>query len=152
MRQTKCDKLLAFYEHFVSLLDGIPDGEVQSFCTHTKECITKVRDWLADPSTGLKKAEVAAGLEQGLRETPEWILKISPEWREQARQAMTMALRAEYPDFYSKDRKKLDKVIKRGKALTEAEYYLVRYEIDCLEGEAARRQELEALYGLLVDF
>lgn len=65
---------------------------------------------------------------------------------------MTTALKAEYPDFYSKDRKKLEKIIKRGRAQTEAEYYLVRHEIDTLEGESVHQKELETLYGLLVDF
>jgi hypothetical protein len=97
-------------------------------------------------------SQVGAGLEQGLRETPQLIQAIAPEWRAFVSRAFHDALTQEYPRFIVLEEERLKKILARGKIRSEAEFYCIRHEIDVLEGEPTRGSELENIYALVDAF
>lgn len=148
---TKTDKLLAAYEHFGAAIAGVPDKRAQDLyrtSAGAREFVADVR--ARHPKT--TSSQVGAGLEQGLRETPQLIQAIAPEWRAFVSRAFHDALTQEYPAFIDLEEERLKKVLARGKIRSEAEFYRIRHEIDVLEGEPSRRNELEDLYALVDAF
>ena len=148
---TKTDKLLAAYEHFGAAIAGVPDERAQDLyrtSAGAREFIADVR--ARNPKT--TSSQVGAGLEQGLRETPQLIRGIAPEWRAFVSRAFHDSLIQEYPAFLVLEEEKLKKVLARGKIRSEAEFYRVRHEIDVLEGDPSRQSELVKLYALVDTF
>ena len=148
---TKTDRLLAAYEHFGAAIAGVPDKLAQDLYRTSlgaREFVADVR--ARHPRT--TSSQVGAGLEQGLRETPQLIQEIAPEWRAFVSRAFHDALTQEYPAFIVLEEERLKKVLVRGKIRSEAEFYCVRHEIDVLEGEPSRRKELVNLYALVDAF
>ena len=148
---TKTDRLLAAYEHFGAAIAGVPDKRAQDLSRTSASAREFVADVRArNPKT--TSSQVGAGLEQGLRETPQLIQEIAPEWRALVSRAFHDALTQEYPAFIVLEDERLKKVLARGKIRTEAEFYRVRHEIDVLEGEPSQRTELVNLYALVDAF
>jgi hypothetical protein len=148
---TKKDKILAAYERFGAAIAGIPDTQAQALrrtSAGAREFIAAVR--ARDPK--ITTAQASAGLEQGLRETPELIQAVAPEWRAAVAKAFYDALAHDYPEFLALEAERLKKVLARGKIRSEAEYHRVRHEIDVVEGDPSRHGELEELYGLIDAF
>jgi hypothetical protein len=151
MTKTKTDKILAAYEHFGAAIAGVPDKRAQVLYRTS----AGAREFVADirarhPKT--TSSQVGAGLEQGLREIPQLIQAIAPEWRTFVSRAFHDALTQEYPAFLVLEDERLKKVLARGKIRSEAEFYRVRHEIDVLEAEPSRRSELVNLYALVDAF
>jgi hypothetical protein len=145
---TKTDKLLAVYEHFGAAIATVPDKRAQDLYRSSvgaREFVGDVRARRPKTTT----SQVGAGLKQGLRETPQLIQVIAPEWRAFVSRALHDALTQEYPAFIVLEEEKLKKVLVRGKIRSEAEFYRVRHEIDVIEGEQSRRNELVNLYALV---
>lgn len=145
---TKTDRLLAAYEHFGAAIAAVPDKRAQDLYRSS----AGAREFVADVRTRHPKtttSQVGAGLEQGLRETPQLIQAIAPEWRAFVSRAFHDALTQEYPAFIVLEDERLKKVLARGKIRSEAEFYRVRHEIDVIEGELSRRSELANLYALV---
>jgi hypothetical protein len=149
MQITKLQKLVATYERFGADIADIPDQLVQQL-RHTSSSVRGSVSALLAGDGAPKPSQVASGLEQGLRETPDLIAAVSAQWRPAVAKAFCNAVVTEYPDFFSKDSLRLDKVLARGHIKTESEFYLVRYFVDALEGEPdslARLQQLNAMLG-----
>jgi hypothetical protein len=145
---TKAEKILAAYERFGKAIADIPDERALTLhrtSVGAREFVADVR--ARDPKITISRA--SAGLEQGLRETPNLIQEIAPEWRTKVTQAFYEAVMAEYPEFITLESERLRKILARGKIRTEAEFYRVRYEIDVVEGTPSRRGELQNLYALV---
>jgi hypothetical protein len=126
---TKTDKILAAYERFGAAISSIPDARAEVLYRTS----AGARDFVAgararDPK--VKSSMVSAGLEQGLRETPELIREVAPEWRSAVARAFYDALSQHYPEFLVLEAERLKKVLLRGKVRSEAEYHRVRHEID----------------------
>jgi hypothetical protein len=145
---TRTDKLLAAYERFGAAISAVPDERAQSL----HRTSAGVREFVADTLARHPEAtssQIGAGLEQGLRETPQLIQGISPEWRAVVSRAFQEALAQEYPAFIALEEERLNKVLARGKIRTEAEFYRIRHEIDVLEGDPSKHRRLEGLYALV---
>ncbi len=148
---TKTEKILSAYERFGIAIAGIDDERAQML----HKTSAGARAFVAEVRTRNPKitnSQASAGLEQGLRETPQLILEVAPVWRTQVAKAFHDALALEYPEFLDLEAERLKKVFTRGKIRSEAEYYRVRHEIDIVEGDISRRDELKALYGLIDAF
>jgi hypothetical protein len=148
---TKTEKILAAYERFGAAIAGIPDTHAQSLhriLAGAREFVEEVR--ARDPR--ITTSQASAGLEQGLRETPELIQAIAPQWRVVVAKAFYDALAHDYPQFLALESERLKKVLARGKIRSEAEYHRVRHEIDLVEGDPSRHGELNDLYGLIDAF
>lgn len=148
---TKTEKILAAYERFGVAIADIPDRHAQTLhrtSAGAREFVAGVR--ARDPK--ITTSHASAGLEQGLRETPELIQAIAPEWRAAVAKAFYDALAHDYPEFLTLESERLKKVLARGKIRSEAEYHRVRHEIDVVEGDPSRHDELKELYGLIDAF
>jgi type VI protein secretion system component VasK len=149
-RATKLDRLVAAYEQIGQELAGIPDQTVERLRNNCLEVRSFVADARSrDPS--LRPSQIAAGLEQGLRETLMMLASADKKWRARVVEIYRSTVASQYPDFFAKDAEKFAKIRARGRIRTEAEFYLVRHEID--EAEGAKNQELLGeLYGLVDEY
>jgi hypothetical protein len=101
---------------------------------------------------GVPRSALAAGLEQGLRDIPMLLQSISPEARKSAAQALAEATSTNFPDFLAKDAERLAKIKARGSIRSENEYFLIRHQVDLLEGKPTQEQEILLLYELVEKF
>jgi hypothetical protein len=146
--RTKSEKLLAVYARLAEAISKISDPRVQDLyrvAAGAQEFIAQAR--LRDPKA--TNSQIAAGLEQGLREMSGSIGDIGIMWRAEFSRALHQAVTIEYPEFLALDAQRLAKVMERGRIKTESEFYLVRHRIDIAEGEPEFAEELEKLYALV---
>ncbi|GAB1406121.1 hypothetical protein MASR1M8_00400 [Thermomonas brevis] len=148
--RSKLEKLIAVYEHFGQEIQAIPDPWASKLAKQSNAVRATVERTLGK-EPGATKSQFAAGLEQGLRDTPDFIAMVSPEWRAHVAKALNSAVMTAYPEFLAKDAERLEKIRTRGKIKTESEYYLVRHKIDVLEG-GADTDLLTELYALVDSF
>ena len=132
-KRNKLEKLIAVYEHFGQEIEAVPDPWASKLARQSNAVRATVERTLGK-EPGATRSQFAAGLEQGLRDTPDFIAMISPEWRAQVAKALNRAVQTAYPEFIAKDAERLEKVRARGRIRTDSEYYLIRHQIDVLEG------------------
>ena len=149
-KRSKLEKLIAVYEHFGQKIEAIPDPWASKLAKQSNAVRETVEKTLGK-EPGATKSQFAAGLEQGLRDTPDFIAMISPEWRAQVAKALNSAVMIAYPEFLAKDAERLEKIRNRGKIRTESEYYLIRHKIDVLEG-SGDTELLTEFYALVDSF
>ncbi|MCZ2498110.1 hypothetical protein GN316_15195 [Xylophilus sp. Kf1] len=148
---TKIEKLCAAYEEFGRAIAAVPGERAKSLADSSAD----VRAFVAKALSNSPKptpSQVAAGLEQGWRETPRLIQGIGVEWRSKVAEAWFTATSNNYPEFLTKEGDRLQMIVTRGKIRTEAEFYLVRHEIDVLEGQGDKAQVLPGLYKLADEY
>lgn len=146
---TKYDRIIAVYEQFIAAIAHIDDPVVKKLCHSWQSAKDKVEQAIA---TGTRSSAIASGLEQGLRELPEFVGAIAIEHRAQVRVILHDVMTAHLPEFFRQDASRLAAIAKRAKIRNEREYYLVRHRIDALEGEAGSPDELAVLYTLVEKF
>lgn len=148
---TKLEKLCAAYEAFGRAISDVPDTSANRLA----QLSSGVRELVSDAFKRVPKptpSQIAAGLEQSWRETPMLIQDIQPEWRAKVAEAWHTAAAGYYPEFLVKEEGRLRKIFTRGKIRTEAEFHLVRHEIDILEGAPGDATKLQTLYRLVDSF
>ena len=147
--RTKYDKLWAVFEEFSTAIAGFDDpvvSQLPAFWASAKIEYEKL------VQSGVRKSQIAAGLEQGLREVPEMLNELPYEQRLLVLSALRRAVMTHFPEFYEKDGARLAAMIKRSKITKESDYYLARHRIDELEGRADHSDELTQLYRLVDRF
>jgi hypothetical protein len=145
---SKIEKLCDAYDRFARAIATIPDERVQELSVTSagvREFVSEVLKRTPKP----KPSQLAAGLEQGWRETPQLVQRVSIEWRALVSKAWHDATLLAYPEFLAMENERLQKVLARGKIKTEAEFYRVRHEIDVLEGLPKSLAILQRLYVLV---
>jgi hypothetical protein len=142
---TKLEKLLAVYARFADAIREIPDAKTQDL----HRAFSEVPQFVARARQQATNSQIAAGLEQGLRELQDLSGSIDAQWRWAVSRALHDALTREYPEFLVVDAERLQKIQQRGCIRTEAEFYLVRHRIDVLEGEPELADQLARLYALV---
>jgi len=143
---SKIEKLCKAYEQFGRLIAAIPDEKAKELAG------IDVRGFIAEVAknhAGATPSQIAAGLEQGWRETPRLIGRVADAWRPAVAKAWTDATANEYPEFLTRERVQLQKILDRGKIRNGAEFYRVQHEIDVLTGRSALMAELQVLYALV---
>ncbi|WP_294768803.1 hypothetical protein [uncultured Rhodoferax sp.] len=143
-RTDKLTKLVAVFDQFHEAIVRLDDPTAKRLV----ENWVGIRHHYVEPS-GVPRSALAAGMEQGLRETPMLLQSMHSQTRKCAVKALAAATSAHYPDFLDKDAKRLAKIVARGSIHGESEYYLVRHHVDLLEGEASQNEELRLLYALV---
>lgn len=98
------------------------------------------------------RSQIAAGLEQSLRDFSTIVASQPKETRVAAASAFRDAVLSEYPEFFEHDRLRLKKVLERGRIRTEGEYYIVQHRLDEIEGEPALQDEVETLWSLMDNY
>jgi hypothetical protein len=146
--RTKAEKLLAVYARFAQGIANIPDPRAQDIyrvAAGAHEFVAEARLRQPKPTN----SQIAAGLEQGLREMPGSVREVGAKWRSEFARALHQSITIEYPEFLALDAQRLAKIMERGRIRTESEFYLVRHRIDIAEGEPELTEELEKLYALV---
>lgn len=146
-RTDKLTKLVAVFDQFHDAIARLDDPKAQRLV----ENWAGIRHQYVAPTSAPRSA-FAAGMEQGLRETPMLLQSMPPEARKIAVQALASATSAHVPDLLAKDNERLAKIIERGSIRGEREFHLVRHHIDLLEGEPSQAEELKTLYALADNF
>jgi hypothetical protein len=148
---SKYDKLFAVFESFSASLASLPDEKARQLAGSWEKAKASYAELLASDS-GVTKSKIAVGLEQGLRETPRLLQRVASPSRAIAIVAFHSAVKENYPEFFLKQEEALAKVLSRGTIRTEGEFYLVRAEIDRLEGSLGEDELLRECYGLVERF
>jgi hypothetical protein len=148
-KRSKYDKLFAVFESLCARLATVPDDHARGLVSSWEKAKVQYAQWLSDPQSKITRSKVAVGLEQGLRETPQRLQRIAPQWRGQAVAALEAAIENEFPEFGARQQDALSKVLSRGSIRGESEFYLVRHEVDRLEGTTGSEALLSKYYGLL---
>jgi len=146
-RIDKLTKLVAVFDQFYTAIGRLDDSVAGQLAGNW----ASVRNRYVRPE-GAPRSAFAAGMEQGLRETPMLLGSMRSEVRKVAADALAAAITAHYPEFLAKDTARLDKIKARGFIRSESEFYLVRHHVDVLEGEPGREVELAQLYELVGRF
>ncbi|SEL77532.1 hypothetical protein SAMN05216359_11694 [Roseateles sp. YR242] len=144
-RLDKLARLLAVFDEFHHALEGLDDSTSRRLA----ENWAGVRPQYAEPPAGIPRSALAAGMEQGLRETPMLMQAMNPEARRHAAKALASATLAHYPDFLAKTAERITKVKARGSIRGESEFHLIRSRVDELEGASGQSIDLQQLYKLL---
>ena len=148
---TKVEKLCLAYEAFGRAIEAIPGDKASRLAKSS----LGVRAFIAGAMSQTPKptpSQIAAGLEQGWRETPILIQGFADEWRVKAAEAWLTATNGAIPEFLIKDQERMQKILTRGRIRTEAEFYRVRHESDLMEGQPHKAHELQQLYSLTGEY
>lgn len=146
-RADKLTKLVAVFDQFHKAITQLDDPMAKSLVKNW----AGIRRQYVEPS-GAPRSAFAAGMEQGLREMPTGLQSMRPDARKLAIEALAAATQAYYPEFLTRDAKRLEKITMRGSIRGESEFYLVRHYVDLLEGEHGREEEFLRLYELVERF
>jgi hypothetical protein len=151
-KRTQYECLWAVYERFGNELKKCGETGALALAQAWDNGKSQHRKWLDDPASKISRSSLAAGMKQGLRELPRLLESISPEARKHLRKILRQILCEEMPGLISKEVLELERILKRGKIVSENEYYLVRHQLDEVEGREAHRQEAVILMALLDRF
>lgn len=146
-RIDKLTKLVAVFDQFHDAIDRLDDPNAKRLV----ESWAGIRHQYVQPR-GAPRSAFAAGMEQGLRETPFLLQSMPPEARKYAAQALAAATSDHYPEFLLKDAERLAKIKERGSIRGDKEFHLIRHHVDLLEGEPSQNEELRLLYALVDSF
>jgi len=142
-------KKFAVYEDFITAIAGIQDPFVSSFCSSWKSSKSTLEQAL---TAGVRKSQIASGLEQGLRELPMLLRVVESGKRAQVSQHLHSSVARNFPEFFRQDASLLAAIIARSKIRNAREYYAVRHRIDELEGGTGTLDECNVLYKLVDQF
>lgn len=148
-RRSQFDALSVVYDRFNVELLKCGDPRAADLAQSWIVAKTKHTEWLENPEVKVTRSAIAAGLRQGLRETPLVLQGVPDPVREQLLSVFNRILQDEVPDFFPDERHKLTRIVKRGRIRNEGEYYLVRHRVDEIEGRGVHDHEVAALLGLL---
>ena len=137
--------LVAFYDAFHQALQREADPQAQKLCASW----ASVKPQYVGSSSAGTPSQLAAGLEQGLRELPMLFKPMSARCRAAASQALASALHEHLPSFAAKQDERLAKLVARGSIRSEREFYLVRHAIEIAESDMQPPPVLSALYSLV---
>ncbi|MBV8656681.1 MAG: hypothetical protein JO142_02540 [Burkholderiales bacterium] len=142
---TKIQKLLATFDSFYDLIAEIP-GDCAEALRHNWK---RTRSFYENIPAGVRPSQLTSGLEEGLREMPSLFEAADPEQRSRMSKAFSRAIADHYPDFFQKQRDRLEKILAKGKISRESEYYAIRHHVDILEGDEDSSSLLRVLYQMI---
>lgn len=143
----KLTKLIAVFDQFHGAIERLDDPMAKRLAVSW----TEVRGNYVAPTRAPRSA-LAAGMEQGLRETPMLLGSMSPAARRIAAETLAAAIAAHYPEFLVKEAEQVEKIKARGSIRGEREFHFVRHHIDILEGGPNQNEDLQQLYELVDKF
>lgn len=146
--KTKYEKLFAAYEEFTRAIAGLNDPMAAMLCASWE---TTKRTHEQALASGGRTSQLAAGIEQGLRELP-MALRAEGGSHAAILGILHRAIAANFPEFFVQDAALLAAIVARSKIRNAREYYLVRHRIDELEGDAGAAAERDLLYALVDRF
>jgi hypothetical protein len=151
-KQTKYDKLVAVNQKLAENFSKIDHPNTQLFAKLFGRSGPGLWEEVKKKDPSVTRSQIAAGLEQGLRDLSMMVAGQPEEVRSAAISAYRDAILAEYPDFVEKDKQRLAKVLERGSVRSESEWYLLQHRVDEIEGTAEHEEELGLLYKMMDDY
>jgi hypothetical protein len=143
---SKFERLMSVFDEFHNHLGGETNDVIAKLRVGWASAKCDYEEMLA--SKAVTRSAIAQGLEQGIREMPQILQELPEPTRSRANHALMASINRHAPDIHAKDQERLAKVVQRGRIRSESEYYLVRHQIDLLEGLPAESARLAVLYKL----
>ena len=151
-RKTKYDKLIALNkklgENFARIDHSGMQHLAKLFGNAGVDNVVEIKK--KEPS--VTRSQIAAGLEQGIRDLSMMLPAQDPEIRSVAMSAFRDAMRSEYPEFLERDKQRLAKVLGRGHIRSENEYYLLQSRLDEIEGDPEFEDETKRLWDIMDNY
>jgi hypothetical protein len=134
---------------FTTAIADVDDPVVSALCSSWKSAKSTYEQAL---ESGVRKSQIASGMEQGLREMPTVLSAFENGKRAQVLVILHNFLVMTFPEFFEQDAQLLAVIIERSKIRSVREYYPVRHRIDELEGETSALDERGLLHKLVDEF
>ena len=151
-RRTKYDKLVAVNEKLAANFSRIDHPNTQQLAKLLSRAGPGLWEEAKKEEPSVTRSQIAAGLEQGLRDLSLIVTAQAPEIKSAVISAFRDAVQAEYPDFLEKDKLRLAKVVGRGHIRTENEWYLLQHRLDEIEGDPQHEKEVARLWELVDNY
>ena len=151
-RRSQFDALSAVYSRFIGELKSCGHPSALWMAESLEQSNSKMSEWLSDPTSGITRSKLAAGMKQGLRDFPLGLRDYPKPVGPRLMSALRTIIQEEAPDLLADEREKLSRILKRGRVRNEDEFYLVRHRVDEIEGHAEHQSELAGLLKLLDEF
>lgn len=152
IRRTKYEKLVAVNQKLAENFSRIDHPNTQLLGKLFRRSGPGLWEKIGKTDPSVTRSQIAAGLEQGLRDLSMVVAGQPEEVRSAAISAYRDAIQIEYPDFIEKNKQRLAKVLKRGSVRSESEWYLLQHRVDEIEGTTEHEEELGLLYKLVDDY
>jgi len=151
-RKTKYNKLLALNKKLGENFSAIDHPGMQYLAKLFGSAGEDSFEEIKKQEPSVTRSQIAAGLEQGIRDLSMMLPAQEPEIRSAALSAFRDALKAEYPEFLERDKQRLAKVLGRGHIRTENEWYLLQSRLDEIEGDPEYEEETKRLWDLMDNY
>ncbi|CAM2167498.1 conserved hypothetical protein [Burkholderia cepacia] len=142
-------KLLGTFDRVVSLLASYQHPMLLRFKESWEVGRKKYSQGLSE---GVSASTLAEGVRQGLRGTSDFMSYIPIAERRDFIKKYNQIITNDFPDFFDKDRKKLDAILKRGEIRSENEYYLAELFFERLHEANPDGEESIALRRIMDEF
>ena len=77
------------------------------------------------------------------------VAAVAPAHRANVARALSAAVQAEHPTFFSAQEERLSSIIEKGRISSESQFMLVRHALDLLEGIEQEGVRMRKLYSLV---
>lgn len=151
-RKTKYDRLLAVNKKLGENFSEIDHPGMQYLAKLFGNAGEDSFEEIKRKEPSVTRSQIAAGMEQGIRDLSMMLPAQDPEIRSSALSAFRNALESEYPEFIEQDKQRLAKVFSRGHIRTENEYYLLQSHLDGIEGDPEHEEETKELWRLMDNY
>ena len=151
-RKTKYDKLIALNKKLGENFARIDHSGMQYLAKLFGNAGVDNFEEIKKKEPSVTRSQIAAGLEQGIRDLSMMLPAQDPEIRSAAMSAFRDAMKSEYPEFLERDKQRLDKVLGRGHIRTENEYYLLQSRLDGIEGDPEFEDETKRLWDMMDNY
>ena len=99
--------------------------------------------------SGISSSALADGLAQSLRETPQFVQRFAEPDRSLAARALRLALLRHYPEWIESERVQIQKIIDSGSIRSESQFYVIRHQVDLIEGDPLQHDRYAEYLRLL---
>ncbi len=151
-KKTKYDRLVAVNKRLGENFLKIDHPNMQIFGKLFSKAGPDLYEEIKKTEPTVTRSQIAAGLEQGIRDLSMNVAGQPEEIRSDAIRAFNDALQSEYPEFLENDKKRLTKVLQRGHVRSENEWYLLQHRVDEIEGSGEHEEELLKLYEMMDNY
>jgi hypothetical protein len=110
--KTKYEKLFAVYEEFTSAVADVNDLVIVALCSSWKSAKNTYEHAL---ESGVRRSQIASGMEQGLREMPMVLRAVEYGKRAKVLRILHDSVAKDFPEFFRQDAPLLAAIVERSK-------------------------------------
>jgi hypothetical protein len=143
-------ELLQRYDAILAIVRKWNGHKAVTFVETISQSLKQTRAWLRASPRPVPLAKLSAGLRQGLRELPRSLQSMMVDACPSDREKILTAINGSgSPAFLKEQADKAREVMLRRAIRNEDEWYLLRWRLDQIEGQAAHQEEITLLWKLL---